>query len=215
MTKMRLRTAGVALASAALLLTGVSAGRAEPAAGPEAFQILRLSAELARAGRDRRDPWALATAARLRRETPLQFVAREGADSPDNAWDASDAWLDEAMALGGSDPRLASFVEDVRAITFKGRQGGPKVSTARLGAGLSHRFGESFEAGRPAVVFLEGDGDTDLSLSVKGPNGQTACSDSSPGDVKLCAWTPERRGGYAVEVLNRGRVANRYALATN
>lgn len=181
--------------------------------GMAAFHSLRLSAELARWGRSHGDAWALATAARLRRETPMQFVRRDGADA--ETADVSEAWLEEALALGQADPRLVSFVEDVRAIAFKGRQGGPKVSTGRLGAGLSHRFGERFVQGRPAVVYVEGDGDTDLSLQVRGPSGAVACADASPGDVKMCSWTASEAGGYAVEVLNRGRVENRYALATN
>jgi len=212
-TKSALVRLGAAAAALALVAAAEPASSPAPADGMAAFQSLKLSAELARWGRAHRDPWALATAARLRRETPVQFVRRDG-DDPDVA-DVSEAWLEEALALGQADPRLASFVEDVRAIAFKGRQGGPRVSTGRLGAGLSHRFAEKFQPGRPSVVYIEGDGDTDLTLQVSAPSGAVACADSSPGDVKMCSWTAREGGGYAVEVLNRGRVENRYALATN
>lgn len=205
----------VAAVGAALALAAAAEPAAAPATGADmaGFKALRLSAELSRWGRANRDPWALATAAKLRREAALQYVRREVGDA--EPADLSAGWLDEAAALGAADPRLLSYVEDVRAIAFKGRQGGPRVSTGRIGAGLSHRFAERFEPGRPAVVYVEGDGDTDLTLQVRAPGGGVACADSSPGDVKMCSWTAREGGGYAVEVLNRGRVENRYALATN
>lgn len=206
----RLAAAGAAL----LLIAAAEPAAPAPAADDmAAFQSLKLSAELARWGRAHNDAWALATAARLRRETPMELVRREGGDA--EVRDVSETWLNEALALGQADPRLVSFVEDVRAVSFKGRQGGPKVSTGRLGAGLSHRFAEKFQPGKPSVVYIEGDGDTDLTLQVSAPSGAVACADSSPGDVKMCSWTASEGGGYAVEVLNRGRVENRYALATN
>jgi hypothetical protein len=141
--------------------------------------------------------------------------APDGAAAAAPAEDLSEAWLDQAESMGGDDPRLAALVKDVREIRFKGRSGGPQVSKARVGPGATHRYGERFEIGRPAVVYVEGDGDTDLMLRVLGPTGDTACAENGPGDVKLCAWTALRSGSYAVEVLNRGRVVNAYAFATN
>lgn len=212
MNKITPSLARLAAAGAAIALMG--AGQPAPVQPDlSGFKALRLSAELARWGRENRDPWALAAAARLRRDTPLQFVRREQGDA--EPADITARWLEEASAMAGEDPRLASFLEDVRAMAFKGRQGGPRVSTGRVPAGLSHRFAERFEPGRPAVVYLEGDGDTDLTLQVRAPGGGIACQDASPGDVKMCSWTAREGGGYAVEVLNRGRVENRYALATN
>lgn len=182
------------------------------------FDALRLSAELAREGKAKSDPWALVVAARLRKQVPTRDIARspegaagQAAATPDDVA----KWLDQAEQLGGDDPRLAALVKEVRETSFKGRAGGPQVSKAKVGPGGTHRYGESFEIGRPAVVYVEGDGDTDLLLRVTGPSGDMACAENGPGDVKLCAWTALRSGRYAVEVLNRGRVDNAYAFATN
>lgn len=181
------------------------------------FDSLKLSAELARSGRQRHDPWALAVAARIRKLTPFQQVAR----APDGALAAApdrgevEAWLAEAEEMGGDDPRITALVREVRAMSFKGRAGGPQLSNARLGPGAIHQYGESFQIGHPAVVYVEGDGDTDLMLTVRAPGGGPACSEMGPGDVKLCAWTAVQGGRYAVEVRNTGRVDNAYALATN
>jgi hypothetical protein len=207
------------LAAVSLAMVGTIAADAGPDPLHDArapFDTLRLSTELARTGKAKSDPWALVVAARLRKQTPTRDAARspEGGEAL-TAPDAADQWLDEAESMGGDDPRLAALVKEVRATSFKGRAGGPQVSKARVGPGATHRYGERFEIGRPAVVYVEGDGDTELGLRVTGPTGDTACVDAGPGDVKLCAWTALRTGRYAVEVLNRGRVDNAYAFATN
>ena len=181
------------------------------------FEMLRLSSEMARVGQANRDAWLLAVAARMRRQTPLRDVRRapDGDAAPAGGPDPSDAWLDAAADIGAEDPRLQALVREVRATGFKGRAGGPQVSRARVRGGAAHRYGESFELGRPAVVYIEGDGDTDLDLVVRSPAGTSACTQQGPGDIKLCAWTATQSGRYAVEVVNRGRVDNAYAFATN
>jgi hypothetical protein len=181
------------------------------------FDALKLSAELARTGHAQHDAWSLAVAARIRRLTPVQEVARapEGGTAEKAVADVTEAWLAEAMDVGGDDPRILSLVKEVRGLSFKGRNGGPQLSRARLGPGGQHHYGEQFQIGRPAVVYVEGDGDTDLSLIVRDSAGVPACVQGGPGDVKLCAWTAWRGGPYAVEIRNPGRVDNAYALATN
>lgn len=181
------------------------------------FDALKLSTELARTGHAQHDAWSLAVAARIRRLTPVQEVARapEGGAADHATADVTEAWLAEAMDIGGDDPRILSLVKEVRGLSFKGRNGGPQLSRARLGPGGQHRYGELFQIGRPAVVYVEGDGDTDLTLIVRDAGGVPACIQGGPGDVKLCAWTAGRAGPYAVEVRNPGQVENAYALATN
>lgn len=219
---------GPAILTAALCLAltlpaaadeGAAAQSVRDAQAP--FEALKMAAGLARWGREHRDPFALVEAARVRLSTPLQFVGR----SPDGVGGArpeptgedeiAKAWLDEAEAMAGGDPRVAGLVKELRATGYKGRIGGPKVSFSRLPAGAAHRYSEAFAGNRPAVVYVEGDGDTDLILTVTSPDGAVACADRAPGDVKLCAWRPAGGGAYRVEVSNRGRVDNRYAFSTN
>lgn len=211
MTTLRHALAALVIVLAAPL---VADARARPAEGIDA---LRLSAELARQGRQRHDPWLLATAARLRRETPVQASPRtpEAAPGDSAPFDPAAAWLDEAERMGAADPRLMSLVAEVRAFAFRGRTGGPKVSTARLGAGGVHRYGESFDPSQPAVVYVEGDGDSDLLLTVRDAAGGQACAEMGPGDIKICSWTPRASGAYRIEITNRGVVDDRYAVATN
>lgn len=168
------------------------------AATADAFAQMRLATELARAGEAAKDPLLLLAAARLR--------ARAGAsDDPRIA-----EWSARATALGGDDPRIASQVADLSAEATKGRAAGPRVRTARIVGGGAHSFVETFKAGQPAVIYIEGDGDTDLTLTVG-----SACRDQTPGDVKICAWTPVRSEQVRVEIGNRGRIDNRVILGTN
>lgn len=198
----------------------------EAAAAP--FETLELSARLARLGRERGDPWLLATAARLRLSTPAsarttQPQSAEPAPRGDGGDDRSDegtwpqiaeVWLNEAEVLAEGDASVLAFIASIRAMEYKGRTGGPLMSLARLPAGQAHVFRERFAPGRPAVVYVEGDGDAPLAVTVKAGKG-LVCQAAGPGDVKLCAWTSQDPGDYQVEVRNLGAAANRYAYGTN
>lgn len=196
----------------------------EAAAAP--FETLELSARLARLGAERADPWLLAAAARLRLSTSVPFRPSQVEGSPDGddadhdsgaaqTWpETAIAWLNDAEALADGDPQVLAFIQSIRAMDFKGRQTGPLVSLARLPGGQTHVFRERFTPGRPAVVYVEGDGDAPLAVTVRTGKGMI-CQAAGPGDVKLCTWTAREPGDYRVEVRNLGAAANRYAYGTN
>lgn len=199
---------------------------ADTAAAAAPFETLELSARLARLGRDRADPWLLAAAARLRLSTPIPFRPGPVEETPEGSVAADDsgaaqswpqtavAWLNEAEALADGDPQVLAFIQSIRAMEYKGRQGGPLVSLARLPGGQTHVFQERFTPGRPAVVYVEGDGDAPLAVTVRAGKGMI-CQAAGPGDVKLCTWTAREPGDYRVEVRNLGAATNRYAYGTN
>jgi hypothetical protein len=193
------------------------------------FEALELSARLARLGQARSDPWLLATAARIRASNPVRLgheraqtqvndgapLAAQGADLGPEAWNGSlRRWLDEAEVMADGDEGALAFIASVRALEFKGRAGGPLVSLSRLSGGQTQRFSERFTPGRPAVVYVEGDGDAPLAVTVTAGD-VSVCQSNGPGDVKLCTWTARSPGDYRVEVRNLGTVANRYAYGTN
>ena len=170
--------------------------------GVETFRVLRLSAELARAGIRAEDPLLLLAAARLRRSAPVN----PDAGTPDRALE----WVAKAEFLGSDDPRIATLANDIRTELKKGRSAGPRVLEARLKAGERRSFSETFKAGWPAVVYIEGDGDTDLTLRV----GAT-CRETGPGDIKICSWKPARSERVRVEIGNVGTIENRVIIGTN
>ncbi|MFS0736870.1 hypothetical protein ABC347_07460 [Sphingomonas sp. 1P06PA] len=195
----------------AIALAAVLAGGAAPA--PRAadtdlatFETLRLSAELARAAERRGDPLLMLAAARLRRSAAVRLASADA--------DRSLAWIAQAERMGSADPRVLSLAADLRTEATKGRASGPRVSATVLRGGEQRAFVERFAAGRPAVVYLEGDGDSDLALRV-GTASAVACRDLNPGDVKICAWTPRGADPVKVEVVNVGTVQNRFILGTN
>lgn len=191
-----------ALLACAVVIAGAAPAPAGEGDGTAAFETLRLSAELARAGERARDPWLMIAAVRLR--------AGAGVSADPGAAARGAEWLARAEALGGDDPRVASLVADLRAESTKGRTQGPRVSQALIRGGERRSFSETFHAGRPAVVYIEGDGDTNLTLKVG-----AACRDFRPGDVKICSWTPARSEKVTVEIGNAGRVENRVILGMN
>jgi hypothetical protein len=95
-----------------------------------------------------------------------------------------------------------------------GAPGGPvrRVSTVQ---GFHVRtFRLAFTPGTPAVVAVQGDGDTALSLVVLDALGRRVTAARS-GDSPAARWAATDAGPYQVKVYNRGGVPNRFLLRTN
>jgi hypothetical protein len=73
----------------------------------------------------------------------------------------------------------------------------------------------AFKPGKPAVVLVQGDGDTALSLVILDPQGKRVTSDSKNGDKPSVRWTPTTDEPYQIKIYNRGGVPNRFLLRTN
>ena len=205
-----------------LLVASAAPGQAQPAdsddrtleAAAAPFEDRMLAARLARWGLAQEDPLALIMAARMRLSAPFSPVER-GIAPETPVSDPATEWLEAAERLSGGDPRLVALISDLRATGTKGRLGGPKVSMARVGSGSVDRYREPFRPTAPAVVYVEGDGDTDLTLTVRAPGGAVVCREDDRGDLKMCVWTPTSAGPHMIEVSNAGAVVNAYSLATN
>ncbi|MFN0314975.1 MAG: PPC domain-containing protein [Burkholderiales bacterium] len=68
------------------------------------------------------------------------------------------------------------------------------------------------DAGSPVLVYLSGDGDTDLDLSLVDSRGGKVCQSQDDSDNELCVFVPEEEGTYRILVINHGRMSNQYAL---
>lgn len=205
----------IVVAFVMLVLTGpaqAQSGASEDAKAP--FEDMMLAARLARWGAENDDALALVMAARLRRTTDSSIVER-GDGQVAAVPDPVARWLNMAETLAGGDPRIAALVAEVRTTALKGRSGGPRVSLGLVRPRARNSYVEQFEPSRTAVVYVEGDGDTDLELVVREADGQIICEQRGPGDIKMCVWTPTRSGGHRVEILNGGMINNAYSLATN
>jgi hypothetical protein len=96
-----------------------------------------------------------------------------------------------------------------------GADGGPKVGTKVVRAYATDSFVVKFTGGAPAMVYVEGDGDTDLDLYVFDETGKLIGADEDDTDVCLVTWTPRRTGMFTIRVVNRGALSNRYTIVTN
>jgi hypothetical protein len=76
-------------------------------------------------------------------------------------------------------------------------------------------FKVRFQAGQPAVVVVQGDGDTPLALVVLDAHGKRVAADAVNVDRPAVRWTPASAEPYQVKVVNRGGVPNRFLLRTN
>jgi len=100
--------------------------------------------------------------------------------------------------------------------TFAERAGGAGLDRGRVPAlgSVTYR-NEWFEADKPALVGIRGDGDTALGLFVYDEDGNLIASDTTPGDPYVVRFTPKRTARFRIVVINFGSVYNDYMIMTN
>jgi hypothetical protein len=98
---------------------------------------------------------------------------------------------------------------------FAGAAAGPAARTNTVQGFHTMTFTMRFAPGRPAVVTVQGDGDTPLELVVLDARGKRVAADAKNGDRPSVRWTPAGAEPYRVKVINRGGVPNRISLRTN
>ena len=230
-----LAPSGVALVA---LLAGFIAGAqplAAQAAPPEqpdtllarqirALEDITLAHRLAVYGERARKPLPLITAAEILLANPGRPL--ESAD-PDTI--AAGAVLPEparllatARTLAAGDTNLLALIRPLERAAAQVARGGPRGSArgprqlyGRVGAAEKREHTVEFRGREPAVVYVSGDGDSDLDVFVYDAAGQLVASAVGPRDECVVRWTPERLGVFRVEVRNVGRAPNWYWMATN
>jgi hypothetical protein len=73
----------------------------------------------------------------------------------------------------------------------------------------------TFVGGEWEVLFVSGDGSTDLDLYVYDENGNLVAKDDDNSDQCAVRFIPRWTGPFTVKIVNRGHYANRYTLGTN
>ena len=73
----------------------------------------------------------------------------------------------------------------------------------------------TFVGGEWEVLFVSGDGSTDLDLYVYDENGNLVAKDDDNSDECRVRFIPRWTGPFTVKVVNRGHYANRYTLGSN
>lgn len=86
------------------------------------------------------------------------------------------------------------------------------VTEERVSANSTDVYEEIFVADVKVVVYLKGDGDTDLDLYIYDEADNLIDSDTDTSDECYCEWTPKWRGKFKIKVKNIGSVYNAYTM---
>jgi hypothetical protein len=196
-------------------------GKTAASEATQGVDVARTALGLARYGDQAKDVLALVTAARM-----LKTVAAKASDAKREADSGEagkkeggdkytvDAILARATALAGDRADYKALIEDVKSAGARGATYGARRWTSVVSTRSRDRYRVTFEGGKAAAFYVDGDGDSDLDLYVYDENGNLICRDTDATDTMLCRWTPAWTGVFVIEIRNLG-VANRYVAMHN
>lgn len=235
------------LAAAALLalpfaaLAGESGGAPNeattPGKAPEAgssVDKLKMGADLAQMGREKKSPEMLLAAAQILSEVPSEArEAKKEEKKPEGDAKAGDKADEPAPTLDpaklqqealtyaqqAGDKTLIKYVDAQIKKGFpagtRGAVGGSKYTVAKVMGGYTDIYYVEFRGGELAEIALAGDGDTNLDIYVYDEYGNYIAADTGYTDTGYVSWYPRWTGSFRVEVRNNGMVFNQYVLITN
>lgn len=205
------------VAGAAALLLGASAGAQDAPVidrDGEARGVAQavMAAELARWGRERRDPGALIMASRVLAEVPV----RPGGDapmlSPDALLDQAETFAAGSQGVLDAIARLRSGTRGVINSPF-GR--GPVFTVKQIEPRETYWFEVEARGGEVLRIAAIGDGDTNIDLTVRDAAGTLVCRDGFGDHYPVCTTHPRADGRMRVDIVNRGDVWTRVQILSN
>ena len=204
-------------AGAAALMLGASAGAQDAPVidrDGEARGVAQavMAAELARWGRERRDPGALIMASRVLAEVPV----RPGGDapmlSPDALLDQAETFAAGSQGVLDAIARLRSGTRGVINSPF-GR--GPVFTVKQIEPRETYWFEVEAKGGEVLRIAAIGDGDTNIDLTVRDAAGTLVCRDGFGDHYPVCTTHPRVDGRMRVDIVNRGDVWTRVQILSN
>lgn len=223
--------AGMVGAASAAPGKAVNSGAAPIAAPTDtAVNRFRTATELAATARSLRDPYLMASAARMIIEVggiPATDTGKDGAadagkppTGPSNkpvgeARPLAERLFAEAEAYARSNATAMAYVRSARSASSRSVMRPPHRHEVELQAGRYIDLTEEFRGSQVAEVGVVGDGDTDVDLVIYDSNGNRVCVSTREGDREYCRFTPAWTGTYTVRVSNYGRVYNSVTVLLN
>ena len=203
---------------------------AEGKEGVTGVQMMQLAYELARYGRETKNPAALATASRIltsvQVKEPKAFENKfKDAKDPNAKAMTPESLLAEAKEMAGE--AAAPFMDAVANMGMKGRgltrgvaqvkgvniPGASKGNDGKLNIGrIAEKF--AFAKGEYAAIWVGGDGSSDLDLFIFDAAGQVVAADQRPGDSCWVEFVPQE-SEYTVVIVNWGDKANKFSIVFN
>lgn len=197
------------------------------------FASIQMAYDLAQYGYTNKDALSLLNAARIMSAIPVRDANARGIVAVDktqtNAKSADTAkkraiqldpskLLNDARSFTANDKTTLEYInaaaKNINAQS-RGRVGGAAVISEVVKAYDMDVYSIEFYGAEAARIAVKGDGDTDLDLYVYDANGHLIASDDDYTDGCFVQFTPRWTGRFSVRVKNRGRLYNRYAIATN
>jgi hypothetical protein len=182
------------------------------------MERITLAHRLAVHGQRARQPLALITAAEILIDNPTRPLGPSSQDTVGAVIPDPARLLASARSIAGADERLIAIIGPVerRARSVdRGSARGPRQLYGQVAAASRREHTVEFRGGEPAVIYVSGDGDSDLDLFVYDEAGQLVASATGPRDECVVRWQPERQGRFRVEVRNLGGASNWDWMATN
>lgn len=199
-------------------------GEASPA-----VSALRLATDLVKYGYSQQSALPLIDALQIISENPTQPLKAEveraaesevGEDAGKNGMVTLDfdTILADAKDFADGNESLLGLLAQIEADnqgSHRGAVNGPSRTYEAVRAGDTDTYRISFVASYLAEILVSGDSDTDLDLYVYDSNGNLIASDTDYTDDCYVSWVPRWTGSFIVQIVNRGRVYNRYVMLTN
>jgi len=208
--------------------TGASGAKAEGEnAATPALNALQTAYVLANYGYKSDSASALICAAEILSQAEKQALNVKGekkeetadatkkADKPEYT---ADKLLADGKKFAAGDKTILAYaaaVEKALKGKTRGAVGGPRYQVDKIGAGGTIVYIVPFEANRIAEVGVCGDGDTNLDLYIYDMNGNLIVYDEGYSDDCYVRFLPYYTVNFQIVVKNRGRVYNRFQIATN
>lgn len=101
------------------------------------------------------------------------------------------------------------------SVAEAGRLAGPGSKVFTVQGFKNYSVKVKFHPDQPAVVSIDGDGDSPLAVAVFDPAGNRVAADGKSTDRFSVRWTPKSNEAHVIRVYNRGGVPVRFSLKTN
>ena len=216
--------------------SGLNASPIEKVEDDEGVATAAMAIQLAMMGQQQKSPLLMLAAADLlgglrasERESKAVVVKEPESDEEPSPMQVNvQAWLRQAREYSQGDPALEALVEETpRGLVYRQGHNLPDariaghhfkvLTTDYLNPGQSLRMENViFEAKKPAVVAVIGDGNGDLDLWVYcGGSGGEIGKDVDATSTCVVQWMPRWEGPFTILIRNVGRGREKFVVLAN
>jgi hypothetical protein len=195
----------------------------------KAVEDLALAHRIAEYGRKNNSIEALISAIKIVSNTNVQQLlqkkstflkdASEGIKRPSIQNLSSirvDILIQDARELARGNEVYLGIINELEATkTQRGALTGPKYQYERILPRDIDTYIIDFEGLKEAIVYVKGDGTTDLDLFVFDENGNVVEQDRDYSDECSISFIPKWTGKFKIKITNNGALFNDYVIRTN